>query len=349
MAFDRGFCVFSAVSNIFLALRIVFYGNETQKAGMKMATVINAQKKSAAFLRTSKNMDRICSVLPRELFYEISEIQRGLSTAERIEEIRLRRGKQAYLTLGGANRRNFALSSVTDGAQLSRTLEKMCDGSLYAYSESITKGYVSLGGGIRVGVCGRASVEDGRILGIYDISALNIRLPCANVSVAPELLAAVRDTVKNGAGVLVYSPPGEGKTTLLRSLSYLLSHGDDAMRVCAVDSRDELASYIEDTGGSLEIMSGYPKAEGIRIATAFMNPQLIVCDEIGDADEARSVAEAQNCGVPLLASTHGSSIEGILRRAGMRSLCEAEVFGLYVGIKMRSDGMEYSLRTRGDI
>ena len=169
------------------------------------------------------------------------------------------------------------------------------------------------------------------------------------MKVDERLLRDVRRTVTAGGGVLVYSPPGEGKTTLLRSLSLYLSRGDEALRVCVVDSRDELFSGAEDVSFSLDVMSGYPKAEGIRIATAFMNPQLIVCDEIGDEAEARSIAEAQNCGVPLLASTHGASIAGVLRRGGMRTLFDSDVFELYVGIRMGAHGMDYSIKTGEEI
>lgn len=311
-----------------------------------MATVINSKKASAVSPRTSGVARRLREVLPGYLF---AELERLMDTYGAVEEIRLRSGRRAYVTLGGG-RGNVALELTTDPSVLTHVLDRVCDGSLYAYSESITKGYVSVGEGIRMGVCGRASVEGGRILGIYDISALNIRLPCERVKVGQKFLSAVRKSIERGEGVLIYSPPAQGKTTLLKALSYELASGRSPMRVALVDTREELYVHGGDGHASIDLLSGYPKAEGIRIATAFMNPQVIICDEIGDTEEANAIAEAQNSGVPLIASTHGSSLCGILRREGMRSLFLAGVFGLYVGISVGADGaFEYVMNTGEEI
>jgi stage III sporulation protein AA len=72
-----------------------------------------------------------------------------------------------------------------------------------------------------------------------------------------------------------------------------------------------------------------------------MNAQLIVCDEIGGVDEAQAILAAQNCGVPLLATAHAGSMEGLMRRTGIRLLCESGVFGAYVGIRRRTDKSDY--------
>ena len=315
-----------------------------------MATVINVKGMRAKAPRTSDSIELIRSFLPWEVLCEIDKILESLPSYESIEEIRLRSGRRAYLTLGGGTKRNFALNTVTQSAELSEILERMCDGSLYAYSESITKGYISLGGGVRVGVCGKASVEGGRILGIYDISALNVRLPRRRADIDASILARIRQSLDKGEGVLVYSPPAQGKTTFLRSLAYILAEGKNALRVSVVDTQDELVLAFDNELLALEVLSGYPKDQGIRIATAFMNPQVIICDEIGDALQAQAIADAQNCGVPLIASAHGASVEGILQRKGMRTLHECGAFGIYVGIRIgKGGGFEYTLRRRAEI
>lgn len=315
-----------------------------------MATVITVKKHALKDTRTSGALHRLREVLPAHLLCEIERCMGKLFAGEVLEEIRLRSDRRVYLTLGGAGRRNLALTTVLNSAELSQILDKMCDGSLYAYSESIIKGYVSPGGGIRVGVCGRASVERGRILGVYDISALNIRLPCGRVALDEVFLDQVRATLKKGEGVLVYSPPAQGKTTLLRSLAVSLAGGNAPMRVAVVDTRGELGSYEADDALSLDVLSGYPQAEGIRIATAFMSPQVIICDEIGDKSEAEAIAEAQNCGVPLVASAHGADVGGVLRRNGMKRLHDVGAFGLYAGIMIGEGGcFRYDLQSREEI
>jgi stage III sporulation protein AA len=301
-----------------------------------MATVIRTRSGDTSPARTSAVEERLRELLPSSLWLEIESFLSAYGRSAVIEEIRLRSGRNAYVTLGD-ERENLVMTTVTDSQTLSSILERICDGSLYAYSESLIKGYVSAGCGIRVGVCGRAPVEGGRILGIYDISALNIRLPCGTVKVGQELLVAVRQSIAHGEGVLVYSPPAQGKTTLLRSLAYCLASGENPLRVSLIDTRDEL--WPCGTGGelSIDLLSGYPKAEGIRIATAFMNPQVIICDEIGSTEEAEAIAEAQNSGVPLIASAHGTSPRGLLQRRGMKKLFDVRAFGLYVGVFMGAD------------
>lgn len=275
------------------------------------------------------------------------EIKRYLaicSPNEAIEEIRLRKGRRTYLTVGGVGKkRNFSTSVILGGDELFTVFNKMCDGSLYAYSESILRGYISLPCGVRVGVCGHASLENGRIIGVYDISALNVRIPRVDVRASPEILSVVASNAKEGRGTLIFSPPAQGKTTCLRSIVYRLAQGSRAMRVSVIDTREELALMPEDEGLSLDVFSGYPKAEGIRMATLFMNPEIIVCDEIGGFEEALAIVDAQNCGVPLLATAHGSDIFSLMRKKGIAELHKARAFGNYVMIKISENrGFDYT-------
>ena len=298
----------------------------------------------------SKNT-RVCAIeglrpfLSDRLYFELKGRADSCRAYEAIEEIRLRRDSCAYLTVGGmGKKRNIATDIVLNSDELGRILNRMCDGSLYAYSESIVKGYVSLPLGIRVGVCGKASVEGGRILGVYDISALNVRIPRSDIIIDRSLLEGVRSTLRSGHGVLIFSPPSEGKTTCLRSLCYELASGDAPMRVAVIDTREELSLMPRNERLSLDMLTGYPKAEGIRIATFFMNPEVIICDEIGTEGEALSIADAQNCGVPLIATTHGATLSSIMRRRGLLELHRARAFGSYISIRIgRDEGFCYSV------
>ena len=315
-----------------------------------MATLIRVKGKNRE-RSMPRAFERVGSFLPYRLLAEIESMCVASGRFEQLQEIRLRAGRRVYLTLGGVGgKRNIALSTVLSAIEISEMLDRMCDGSLYAFSESIIKGYVSLGDGIRVGVCGRASVEDGKVLGVYGISALNIRLPCECLQVDEVLLRRIKECLLGGEGVLIYSPPAQGKTTLLRSLGRMLACGSLPMRVALIDSREEFGDYSDRDELSLDILSGYPKAEGIRIATAFMNPQVIICDEIGSEEEAVAIAQAQNCGVPLIASAHGSSAENLLKRRGMLELHEAGTFGIYVGLRIGVDrGFEYKIQKREEL
>ncbi len=325
-----------------------------KKKGIKMATVIKIQDKPLSDVRQTEEpkneLLRILSYLPRDIGCEIS----NASERGRIEEIRLRAERQIYLTLSiGGEVKNISLSrrSVLSAEELSDILCRMCGGSMYAYSESMLKGYISLGTGVRVGVCGRASVEDGKILGVCNICALNIRLPSFFARIPPSLLAAVRESIRQGEGVLIYSLPSGGKTTLLRMLALALSEGTaSALRVAVIDTREELMPSFGGTQHSLDVLSAYPHAEGIRIATEYMNPQLIICDEIGSEEDALAILHAQNRGVPLIATAHASDISGLLRRRGIAELHKSHIFGIYAFIKKAGDGsFEYKLDTHREV
>lgn len=273
------------------------------------------------------------------LYFEIKRIFEDCRLGERVEEIRLRKERRTYLTVGASGKkRNLITDRVLSARELTDIFERMCDGSLYAYSESIIKGYISLSSGIRVGVCGRAALENGRIFGVYDISALNVRIPRADIRADVSLLELTRKNLRLGQGVLIFAPPAQGKTTCLRSLAYGLASGREPMRISMVDTRGELSFMPANDALSLDVLIGYPKAEGIRISTLFMNPEAIICDEIGSDEEARAIAEAQNCGVPLIASAHGADLASIMRKSGIAYLHKACVFGAYVSLRIGLGG-----------
>ncbi|MBQ0125603.1 MAG: hypothetical protein KBS59_04675, partial [Clostridiales bacterium] len=215
--------------------------------------------------------------------------------------------------------------------EISQTVSKLTEDSVHTYGETIRQGYISLDGGYRIGVCGSASVKDGSVGGVYAISSLCIRIPRVIIGAGRELLSVISS--ENGiSSALVYSPPGVGKTTVLRDVALALSSGESAKRVCIVDTRNELYDKAAFSLSIADDLRGYPKAAGIESATRTMCPELIICDEIGGESEARAILAAQNCGVPLLASAHGTSRDDIMLRPNIKLLCDAGVFRYLIGI-----------------
>ena len=274
-----------------------------------------------------------------------ADIINAAKKLERVEEIRLHCGRRVTLTSLG---RNYATPSVLTRSEMDSVLLHLCDGSVYAYRDTIAEGYISLRGGIRVGVCGRAAMSGGKICGVYDIDTLVIRIPHPAPPLGKEIVELMSESGFT-RGVLIYSPPGVGKTTLLRSLAVMLSSGKDARRVSVIDTRGELAYSLDSPTLCIDLLSGYPKHLGLALASRTLGTEVMICDEIGGKADADAICEAHNCGVPLIATAHASSVRELLGRTGMGLLHRAGTFGAYVGIsRTRNFSFTYDICKRED-
>ncbi|MDY3846530.1 MAG: hypothetical protein SOZ62_06505 [Eubacteriales bacterium] len=283
----------------------------------------------------SEKISELISLLPSPIMLEIKNADKSYFDFEsRLSEIRLRADRAASLTIDG---KNVLLPIRIKGQELTDTMKLLCRGSVYAYSESLREGYITIPGGYRVGVAGRAVMEDGIITGIGDVTSICIRIS-HNIPGAGDFAVKIWRKTGGKGGMLVYSPPGIGKTTLLRDTAVQLSSGSDAIRIAIVDCRAEIGGDFIPDDCLIDILRGYPKAEGIEIATRTLSPQAIVCDEIGGYDEAESILAVQSCGVPLIASAHGSSLSEVINRPAIKILTSNGVFSSYIGIGRNADG-----------
>lgn len=266
--------------------------------------------------------------------------------ASPIEEIRLRKGRTLTVT---SRQKSLGCGIVVGERELQEIFNRMCGGSLYAYEETIREGYIPLSGGIRVGVCGSAACEDGKIIGVHNITGLMIRIPHA---VAVETTDLLRSFFADCAprGLLIYAPPGVGKTTLLRAIAKGASSPLFWRHTAVVDTRGELNVELNDPALQLDILSGYPRNTGIEIAVRTMGAELIVCDEIGSMADAHATLGAANCGVAIIASAHAASVGELLERPAIKLLHRAHVFGRYIGLSRRAvGGFDYCITDWRDV
>ncbi len=241
-------------------------------------------------------------------------------------ELRLRAEGRVSLVTDGGVRSVAARLSYED---VSEILSRLTGGSLYAHRDTITKGYVTVGGGMRVGVCGRARYEGGELVGITEVRSLVFRLPHGTCDVENELFSVWQSGI--GSGMIIYSPPLGGKTTAIRALAKRI--GQTGVRVCVVDERLEFLP--EDYGASeVELLRGYSKARGIEIAVRTLGAGVIIVDEIG-ASEAESVASAMMLGVPMIATAHASSIDELLGCGPFYPIIKTGAFETLAGISYR--------------
>lgn len=270
---------------------------------------------------------------------------------DKIEEIRLRRGRPAMIHFGGDD---LVLSEagrplVVEEKEILFTLQQAGNSSLYAYEEEIRNGFLTITGGHRLGLVGQVAVEGGKIKTLRHPGGLNLRLvrelPGVGEPVLPYLLEDVGGGQRQVRSGLIISPPQAGKTTLLRDLARLLSSGLvqagwRGVKVGLVDERSELAACYQgvpqrDVGLRTDVLDGCPKAEGIMLLLRSMSPAVIVVDEIGRPNDVAAIEEAINAGVALLATAHGKDLEDLRRRPMFRELLVAGVFQRYIILSRR--------------
>lgn len=272
--------------------------------------------------------ERLFSLLPMSLTAAIHAMAASRPTLyDMLSEVRLRAGRCASLTVGGEN---LLLSTVISEKELTELLSLICHGSVYAHRAELCEGYIDFGDGIRVGVCGRAVHEGGRISALAEVTSLVFRLPHAVPTAGA--LAERCFRAEGGCGMLVFSPPGVGKTTLLCDLARRLSEGTPPLRVALVDSRGELSAGVYSRRAALDILRGYPKPEGIEQAVRTLSPEVLVVDEIGSRREAEAILAVAGCGVPLVATTHAKTAREAATRPAILPLCRAGIFGLLIGL-----------------
>lgn len=221
-------------------------------------------------------------------------------------------------------------------AEMRGILARLCEESVHTYGSTINEGYVTLAGGLRIGVCGKAVSDGGRVLNVREISSIAVRIPQAIAGVSAEILPLILKGQRIYSA-LFYSLPGAGKTTLIRDIAAKLGA---KRRVAVVDSRGEIYMPEIFAHSLCDFLDGYPKGLGIEIATRTLSPEVIICDEIGEG-EAEKILAVQNTGVPLIATAHGGALSALLLRPGVKKLYEAGVFRYYIGVSRPAGATSY--------
>jgi stage III sporulation protein AA len=228
------------------------------------------------------------------------------------EEIRLRVSKPGIVLDGQVEN---VTGDILTGAQMAEIIDKITENSIYAFFGDINNGFITLNGGHRAGICGSAVIDSGKITAVKDISCVNIRV-AKEIKGCGEML--FRRVTENGGidNTLIVSPPGCGKTTILRDLTRLISDNVTGAKVSLIDERGEIAAVYKgvpqnDVGLRTDVWNGYGKFEGISRAVRSMSPTVIVTDEIGAAEDFKSLAAAKYSGVNIIASAHGDSVDSL--------------------------------------
>lgn len=254
-----------------------------------------------------------------------------------LEEIRIRVNRPILLTISGTS---YPLELLCSPDMIQHTLQMLCSHSLYSHAETLRDGFICVAGGIRVGVCGRAVVENGKITVLRDISSLCIRLPHRILHTDQTIYNAL-EAGHFQDSVLVFSRPGLGKTTVLRELAAQLSDPPHPLRVALIDTRYELNVGLEQCM-MLDVLSGYPRSQGMEIAPRTLSPDYIICDEVSSTADRQALLQCFGSGVRVCASVHAGSREDLQNHPLLQDI--PHLFQWYYGIEKDHIGTLYPAR-----
>lgn len=270
------------------------------------------------------------------IFYEIERVYPELAY---IQEIRLRIGQNVRVRY---KNQDIEIPRKVSRNDIHEVIEFVSNYSIHAYENELRQGFITIEGGHRVGIAGQVLLEKGNVKNMQHISSINIRISHEVKHCADQIMPYIVQD-KRIYHTLIISPPRCGKTTLLRDLIRQISNNN--ANVGVVDERSELAGCYQgipqnDVGCRTDVLDACPKKEGMLMLIRSMSPDVIAVDEIGGMEEVDAMKYAMHCGVKMLATVHGESIEEIRKKPIFEQLIKEHCFERYVVLRTGKEAGE---------
>lgn len=256
-----------------------------------------------------QNFNKLIEVMPENISCALYQLSNELKI--QAQEIRIRINKPIEII---SPEKSYFIGSVLNRRNIDDIFKSICSGSVYSFQNQIKNGFITFKGGHRVGIASSVVIENGQIHNIRDITSFNIRIAREFKGCSENIYNTIKNDVR---GTLIVGTPSSGKTTLLRDLARTISLKSHS-KVTIVDEKSEIAAVFEGEPqmdvAMCDILTGFSKGTGILRAVRCLSPDVIICDEIGNSDDAQAINQSLNSGVKVIASIHAKDERELVKK-----------------------------------
>ncbi len=266
-------------------------------------------------------------------------------------------GNELFLTKNGDFTTHVTGAKRITITEIEHFFAHICEFSPYAFLKELGNGYITTKGGHRIGVVGEMIKDENGCYRMKQIAFMNIRIAHEVPGVAKPILGYLFEN-KQFQSTMIVSPPGVGKTTLLRDIIRNISDGYGEYRglnVSVVDERSEIAGcYLgipqNAVGMRTDVLDGCEKRRGILLLLRSMAPQVIAADEVSGEDELFALTKAAHCGCRFLLTMHAEDYASFSDTSILKRLRSTNMIQRMIILSIKEGKRWFEIRSmKGDI